>query len=96
MPNDLKIYALDEAGVNNLVSSMAQPPSGGSGMGGLEARVAKIEATVEHVQTDVREIKSDIRDLRTASQTDFRIVFGSLIAVALGLAGLMAHGFHWL
>jgi len=25
----------------------------------------------------------------------FRQLFGALIAVALGLAGLMAKGFHW-
>jgi hypothetical protein len=29
-------------------------------------------------------------------QSDFRMLFGVIIAVALGIAGLMAKGFHWL
>lgn len=29
-------------------------------------------------------------------ERDFRILFGALIAVTLGLAGLMARGFGWL
>jgi len=29
-------------------------------------------------------------------QTDFRLLFGAIIAVTLGLAALMAKGFHWL
>jgi hypothetical protein len=28
--------------------------------------------------------------------TDFRVLFGALIAIAVGLAGIMAKGFHWL
>jgi len=62
---------------------------------GPAARVAKVEAAVEHIQTDVSEVKSDIRDLRKAAETNFRILFGALIAAALGLAGVMAKGFHW-
>jgi len=65
-------------------------------MGGLEARVAKIEASVEHMQQDIRDIKGDVRDHRDDARTDFRITFGAIIGVALGLAGLMAHGFKWL
>lgn len=64
--------------------------------GGMEARIAKLEATMEHVQSDVAELKADVRELRRDLSTDFRILFGAVIAVALGLAGLMAKGFHWL
>ncbi len=45
------------------------------------------------LRSDVREIRRDVIGIRT---TDFRILFGAIIAVALGLAGLMAKGFHWL
>lgn len=45
------------------------------------------------LKRDVREIRTDITGIRT---TDFRILFGATIAVAIGLAGLMAKGFHWL
>lgn len=64
--------------------------------GGMEARVARLEATTEHILRELVEMKKDIRELRADGKIDFRILFGALIATALGLAGLMAHGFHWL
>jgi hypothetical protein len=63
---------------------------------GMEARIAKLEAHVEHIQRDIGEIKTDLRDIRRALETDFRLIFGALIAASLGLAGVMAKGFHWL
>ena len=62
----------------------------------MEARIAKLESSVVHIQSDVKEIKQDTRDIRKDSKEDFRILFGALIFVALGLALLMAKGFHWL
>lgn len=78
---------------------------GGSGPHdpGMEARVAKLESDVGHIQQDIGEIKHDIRDLknvdirdiRDALRTDFRLLFGALITATLGLAAVMAKGFHW-
>ena len=62
---------------------------------------------MEHVQSDVTEIKSILRDhdgkfdgvrgqIDSIRTTDFRITFSAIISVALGLAYLMARGFHWL
>jgi len=62
----------------------------------MEARVAKLEAVVEHIQADIGDIKINIRGLRADARSDFRILFGALITVALGLTGLIAKGFHWL
>lgn len=66
----------------------------------MEARIAKLEVAVEHLQQDVKELKEDVRALRLdiigIRTTDFRLTFGAIIFVALGLAGLMAKGFHWL
>jgi hypothetical protein len=73
-----------------------RPPTSGGGGPTLEARIAKLEATMDHVQNDVTELKADVRELRRDLSTDFRILFGAIIAVALGLAGLMAKGFEWL
>lgn len=74
-----------------------QPPNGGDGM---EARVAKLEAHAEHVQSDLTDIKRDISDIRKditkIRTTDFRLIFGAIIATALGLAWIMAKGFHWI
>ena len=35
------------------------------------------------------------RDLRTIHDRDFRLTRAGLIAVALGLAALLTHGFYW-
>lgn len=78
--------------------------SGGNDGGDmLESRVARLESDVshirldiEHIKSDIRDMRHDIRDVRKDMQSDFRMLFGCIIAVALGLAGLMAKGFHWL
>ncbi|EMI2314908.1 hypothetical protein PJ702_001598 [Providencia rettgeri] len=62
----------------------------------MEARVAKLESDVEYIKRDISEIKDDIKDIKKDAKTDFRMLFGAIIAVALGLAGLMAKGFGWL
>jgi hypothetical protein len=62
----------------------------------MEARIAKLEAVVEHIQSDLGDIKRDIREIRSDARTDFRVTWGAMIFGFLGLAGLMARGFHWL
>ena len=62
----------------------------------MEARLAKLEASMEHVQRDVSDIKVDIRRVNDAIDSNFKLTFGGLIFVALGLAGIMARGFGWL
>ncbi len=61
-----------------------------------EVCVAKIETKVDHAEHAVREVKGDLKSLRDTTQLDFRILFGAIITVALGLAAIMAHGFKWL
>ncbi len=74
-----------------------------NGCDGMMSRIAKLESNVAHIQSDVREIKQDLReirqdvkDIRIDARSDFRLMFGSLIGVALGLAALMAKGFGWI
>jgi hypothetical protein len=69
----------------------------------MDGRVARIESDISYIKRDIQDIKgdikdvrSDIKDIRTDMRTDFRITFGALIAVALGLAGIMARGFGWM
>ncbi|WP_291442752.1 hypothetical protein [Desulfovibrio sp.] len=69
---------------------------GDSGGGNMEARIARLESDMSHVKSDISEIKADFREFRKDARTDFRLTFGALIAVALGLAGLMAKGFGWI
>jgi hypothetical protein len=66
---------------------------GGGDDGGMEARMARLESDVEYMKRDIAELKTDVREIRT---TDFRLIFGAIIATALGLAALMAGGFGWL
>jgi hypothetical protein len=62
----------------------------------MEPRIAKLEAAVDHIQRDIGDIKIEVRTLRENARTDFRVLFGALIFATIGLAGMMAHGFHWL
>lgn len=70
----------------------------GNGGGGddMQARVAKLESDIEHIKNTLKEIKEDVREIKRDTRSDFRILFGALITLALGLAGLMAKGFNWL
>jgi hypothetical protein len=79
----------------------------GGGGGELEARVAQLETHVQYIRRDLDSLKDDVREfrgetkaelsnIRTDMKVDFRLVFGSLIVVAIGLAGMMAKGFGWL
>ena|SRR5690606_18877563 len=75
-------------------------PRGDGDNGGMESRIARLETTVEYIQRDIVEMKGHINALRTdvsgIRTTDFRLTFGAIITVALGLAGLMAKGFGWI
>jgi hypothetical protein len=68
----------------------------------MEERLTKIEIDVAVLKTDVAYIKRDTAELRTGmerlsinQERDFRVLFGALVFVAVGLAGLMAKGFGW-
>ncbi|MGK3142089.1 hypothetical protein [Pantoea sp. C2G6] len=74
---------------------LPRPTHSNGGGGDMESRIAKLESDVNHIQNDIKDIKSDVREIKKDAKTDFRILFGALITVALGLAGLMAKGFHW-
>lgn len=41
------------------------------------------------------DVRQDSSELRRAAERDFRLLFGTLITAVLGLAALMAKGFHW-
>lgn len=86
------------------------PPSGGASDGGdLPRRVDRLESKVDKLADDIGEIKVRVgrmeerlghmptkADLSGSLFKQYLALFGSLIATALGLAGLMAKGFGWL
>ena len=62
----------------------------------MEPRVARLEIRMEHVERDIAEIKAEMRSMRLAMDRDFRITWAGIIALGVGLSGLMAKGFGWL
>lgn len=62
----------------------------------MEARVAVLEQIARSTEETLRELRGEMRSLRDRQERDFRLTWAGLIAVALGLAGLMAKGFGWL
>jgi hypothetical protein len=73
----------------------------------LEVTTQHIQADLRDLRTEVRdfkgemrdfqkEVRSEFRDVRFQARTDFRLLFGGLITVAVGMAALMAKGFHWI
>jgi hypothetical protein len=50
-------------------------------------------ATKQDLKSAVSELKHDLKYLKNDL---FIKLCGIIIAVTLGLAGLMAHGFHWI
>jgi hypothetical protein len=62
----------------------------------MEHRLIRLEATTQHIQEDLRDFKSDMRDLKNQARSDFRLLFGALISLGIGMAALMAKGFHWI
>lgn len=57
--------------------------------------IGKLEADMTHVQKDIGVMKGDISQIRERQDRDFRLLFGAIITLALGLGGLMAKGFGW-
>jgi hypothetical protein len=69
----------------------------------MEVRVARLETSVSHIERDIAEMKIDARSMRQSidqlrdrMEADFRITWAGIMALGLGLAGLMAKGFGWL
>jgi hypothetical protein len=75
-------------------------PRGGDdgGEGGMweqtvETRLAELRADIQSLRSDMH---GEFRSFRDRQERDFRLMFGTLIAVSIGLAGLMARGFGWI
>jgi hypothetical protein len=84
-------------GVNNLAGAGSPPHDPG-----MEARVAVLEEIASATKQATMDLRQEVREtnrrvdaLRDAVENNFRIMFGALITTVLGLAALMAKGFHW-
>jgi hypothetical protein len=68
----------------------------------MEARVAVLEEIAAASKQSLSDLRQEVREtnrrvdvVRDALERDFRILFAALITATLGLAALMAKGFHW-
>ncbi|MDB6009249.1 MAG: hypothetical protein JWL65_1499 [Gammaproteobacteria bacterium] len=66
-----------------------------SDVAGIKVDVAVLTADVSYIKGNVSDLRQDVADLRGHQERDFRVLFGSLIFVALSLAGLIAKAFGW-
>ncbi|HCM7227019.1 TPA: hypothetical protein N3282_002399 [Klebsiella aerogenes] len=62
----------------------------------MESDISYIKRDISDVKDDIKDVRNEIKDIRNDMKSDFRLTFGALIAVALGLAGIMARGFGWI
>mgnify|MGYP001560867022 CR=1 FL=1 len=66
----------------------------------VEVRLARLETAVEFMRIDITDIKQTLRkmqdDIMSIRTTDFRLLFGAIIGVSLGLTAVMAKGFGWI
>ncbi|WP_213950146.1 hypothetical protein [Luteibacter sp. dw_328] len=65
-------------------------------VGEFKAEMREFKGEMRGEMRDFRkEVRSEFRDVRHQARTDFRLLFGAIISLAVGMAALMAKGFHW-
>ena len=62
----------------------------------LSERVIRVEEMLSGVDARLQLVEKDLRALASKVDSHFIVLAGMIIALGLGLAGLMAKGFHWL
>jgi uncharacterized coiled-coil protein SlyX len=65
-------------------------------LGAVEVKLQELGERVARLEMAVELLLSEVKDLRASHERDFRLMFGSLVTVAVGLSGMMAKGFGWL
>src|SRR6266403_1405601 len=65
-------------------------------IGRLESDVAVLKTDVEYMKRDLSEMRTDVRGFRDRQERDFRLLFGAIIFVTLGLTGVLAKSFGWI
>lgn len=82
----------DDANKPHPTAAGNEPPGGNN----METRVAKLESHLEYIHRDLGVVATDVKEIRKDMREDFRIIFGALVVVALGTAGMIAKGLGWL
>jgi len=68
----------------------------------LDTRVALVEMAIVNISKTHDELKNhnlrienELKEIRKEMKSDSRWLLSVIIAAFTGLAGIMAHGFHW-
>jgi len=66
----------------------------------IRSEVRDIRSEMGQLRSDMGQLRSDTHSelgkLRDVHERDFRILFGAIIVVAIGIASIMAKAFGWL
>lgn len=75
------------------IGKQVDPPSGGGDNGGMDMteRIVRVEENVKALDTRLGLVERDLRDLGKKLDAHFYWILAAMV----GLAGLMAKGFHW-
>ncbi len=94
-----------------MATTTHQAGDGGDGMEAriarLESDVAHLSTDVAEIKIDLRDLRKEMRDEFKAFRSEvgegfksfrdeFRILWGALFFITLGLSGMIAKGFGWL
>ncbi len=60
------------------------------------AALSDIRLDLRDMRVELRDMRGDLRGMRIMHERDFRLAFGAVISVAIGLAYLIARASHWL
>lgn len=66
-----------------------------NGLSRVETQLAVVDTKITVLEATTTRLDAAVVRLESNSRIDFRLTFGAIIATALGLAGMMAKGFHW-
>lgn len=61
----------------------------------LEPRVVKLEIEHSHMNKSQDDLRNSLAKQREEQRSDFRLLFGAIVASSLGLAGLIAKSAGW-
>lgn len=62
----------------------------------LETDFGQVSRDLGRLDADMGHVKETLKHMVDRQERDFRLLFGAIITVAIGLGGLMAKGFGWL
>jgi hypothetical protein len=61
----------------------------------ISERVIRLEEKLSGVDKRLELVEKDLRSLSSKVDSHFLVLAGMIIGLGVGLAGLMAKGFHW-